>query len=181
MSYFSGTGAATRPLRIPAILADLPFTFSVFQSQGPIVDRNRLVSVFLRDPISTFTPSPNRVRTLCMLPAMNGGKVILPRALYSRFGETVRRVPDVDWLFALDETDPWVKTYVVLHNTYTTVCLAVYSFSHSWQANSNVVRYPPPPRRKMDDRSGSLTILRYFTRLTSSKQCQNRWTRNLSP
>jgi len=58
MSYFNGTGAVTPPLRTPAILADLPFTTSVFQSQGLIVDRNRLVSVFLRDPTPTFTRVP---------------------------------------------------------------------------------------------------------------------------
>ena len=79
---------------------------------------------------------------------MNGGKAIPPRALYPRFGEIVGRVPGVDWLFALDATDPWVKTYVVLHNTYTTVFLAVYSLPHSWQANSNVVRYPLPPQEE---------------------------------
>jgi len=80
---------------------------------------------------------------------MNGGKVILPRALYPRFGEAVGKVAGVDWLFALEETDPWVKTYVILHNTYATVCLTVYFLPHSWQANSNVVRYPPcPPRGK---------------------------------
>ncbi|KAF9648626.1 hypothetical protein BDM02DRAFT_3115077 [Thelephora ganbajun] len=49
---------------------------------------------------------------------MNGGKVISPRALYPRFGEAVGKVFGVDWLFGLDETDPWVKT---------------------WRANSNVV------------------------------------------
>ena len=75
-----------------------------------------------------------------MFPAMNGGKMILPRALYPRFSEAVGKVPGVDWLFALDETDPCVKTYVILHNTYTTVRLAVYFLPRSWQANSNVVR-----------------------------------------
>jgi len=57
--------------------------------------------------------SANQFRTLCILPAMNGGNIVSPRALYSQFGETVGKVSGVDWLFGLDETDPWVKTYVI--------------------------------------------------------------------
>ena len=180
MSYFNGTGTVTRPLRILGVPADLPVTSSMFQSQSSIVDRNPLVSVFLRDP--DVHPSANRVRTSHTFPAMNGGKVILPRALYPRFGETVGKVPGVDWLFALDETDPWVKTYVALHSPYTIIRLAVYFLPHSWQANSNVVRYLlRPSGRKMEDHSGSLTVHRYFTRIMSFKSCRNGSTRHWSP
>lgn len=37
------------------------------------------------------------------------------RALRPQFGETAGRVSGVDWLFGLDEADPWVKTYVIAH------------------------------------------------------------------
>ena len=70
---------------------------------------------------------------------MNGGKVISPRALYSQFGETVGKVSGVDWLFGLDESDPWVKTYVLIHSPRTIARLVVYFLPHSWRANSNVV------------------------------------------
>jgi len=73
-----------------------------------------------------------------MFPAMNGGDVISPHALYPRFGETVGKVSGVDWLFGLDEADPWVKTCVVIYNPTRS---AVHSpYSNSWRANSNVVR-----------------------------------------
>ena len=121
MSFFSGTGAVTLPLKMPVCPTDVCFTSSVFQSQGPIVDRNCLVLVFLPDTISTVHPSANRVRILCMSPAKNGGKIIPTRTLHPRFGETVGRVSGVDWLFALDEIDPWVKTYVIFHGLHTVV------------------------------------------------------------
>ena len=54
-----------------------------------------------------------------MFPAMNGGNVMSPRTLYPRFGEAAGKVSGVDWLFALDEADPWVKTYVVSHRPST--------------------------------------------------------------
>ena len=60
------------------------------------MDRNCLVSVFIPDTISTVHPNTNRVRILCMSPAMNEDKVIPPRALYLRFGETVGKVSGVD-------------------------------------------------------------------------------------
>jgi len=50
---------------------------------------------------------------------MNGGNVVSPRALYPQFGETVGKVSGVDWLFGLDETDPWVKTYVIQIANYS--------------------------------------------------------------
>ena len=160
-----------RPLRIPAIPTDFPIISSVFQSQSPIVDRNRLVSVFLHDAIHLDVhPNGNRVHALCAnVPAMNGGEVISPRALYQRFGETVGKVSGVDWLFGLDETDPWVKTYVFVHSPRT-IARSVYLLPHSWRANSNVVRNRlRSPRRKIDN----LTVHRYFMRLTSSTSCQN--------
>jgi hypothetical protein len=43
---------------------------------------------------------------------------VLPRALYPRFGETAGKMSGVDWLFGLDETDPWVKTYVTSTPSY---------------------------------------------------------------
>ena len=46
---------------------------------------------------------------------MNGGTVVSPRALYPQFGEAAGKVSGVDWLFGLDEMDPWVKTYVTIH------------------------------------------------------------------
>ena len=81
MSFFSGTGAATLPLKMPACPADISVTSSAFQSQGPIVDRNCLVSVFLPDAISIVHSSANRVRMLCISLAMNGGKIIPPRCI----------------------------------------------------------------------------------------------------
>ena len=79
-----------------------------------------------------------------MFPAMNGGDVISPRVLYPRFGETTGKVSDVDWLFGLDEADPWVKTYVVVYHPLTATHSAVRSpSSYSWRANSNVVRRRP--------------------------------------
>ena len=69
-----------------------------------------------------------------------------PRVLYPRFGETAGKASGVDWLFGLDEADPWVKTYVVVHCPRTTICLGGYSLSpYSWRANSNVVRYQLHP------------------------------------
>ena len=51
---------------------------------------------------------------------MNGGNVVPPRALCLQFGETSGKVSGVDWLFGLDEVDPWVKTYVI-HCPRTTI------------------------------------------------------------
>ena len=77
-----------------------------------------------------------------------------PRSLYPRFGETVGKVSGVDWLFGLDEADPWVKTYVVIHHHYSFKC--IYSLCLcSWRANSNVVRYQLRPVGKRGDRCGS--------------------------
>ena len=113
---------------------------------------------------------------------MNGGNVVSPRVLYPRFGETVGKVSRVDWLFGLDEEDPWVKTYVVVHRLRTTSRLAVYFLLYSWRANSNVVRYRPRPfGREIDDDTGSLTGPRYFTRLTSFKSYQKGSIRHWSP
>ena len=73
-----------------------------------------------------------------MFLAMNGGDIVSPRALHLRFGEAVGKVSGVDWLFGLDEADPWVKTCVVVHNPTHS---AVHSLSsYSWRVNSNVVR-----------------------------------------
>ena len=47
---------------------------------------------------------------------MNGGTVISPRALYPRFGVAVGEVSGVDWLFGLDESDPWVKMRVIIRH-----------------------------------------------------------------
>ena len=85
---------------------------------------------------------------------MNGGNVVSPRSLQPRFGETVGRVSGADWLFGLDEADPWVKTYVVIHQHYSFKC--IYSLCLcSWRANSNVVRYQLRPVGKRGDRCGS--------------------------
>ena len=45
------------------------------------------------------------------------------RALYPRSGEMAGKVSDVGWLFGLDEADPWVKTYVVVHHPHVTAYL----------------------------------------------------------
>jgi len=85
---------------------------------------------------------------------MNGGKIISPRVLYPRFGEAVGKVFGVDWLFGLDETDPWVKTYAFFHSPHTIARSVVYFFPHSWRANSNVVRnWLRSPRKKIDNLS----------------------------
>ena len=105
-----------------------------------------------------------------------------PRSLYPRFKETVGKVSGVDWLFGLDEADPWVKTYVVIYRPRTIIRSGVYSpCPCSWRANSNVVRYQLRPVGKRGDRSGSLTVHRFFTRLMSSKSYQNGLTKRWSP
>lgn len=73
-----------------------------------------------------------------MFPAMNGGTVVSPRALHVRFGEAVGKVPGVDWLFGLEESDPWVKTHVIIRPPIG--CLAIHILPFSWRANSNAVR-----------------------------------------
>ena len=71
---------------------------------------------------------------------MNGGDTISPRALYPGFGEAVGKVSGVDWLFGLDEADPWVKTYVGVHHPSF---IQLFMFFLSWRANSTVVRHQP--------------------------------------
>ena len=51
------------------------------------------------------------------------------RALYPRFGETAGKVSGVDWLFGLDETDPWVKTYVAVSHSHAAIYLGVHPSS----------------------------------------------------
>ena len=65
MSYFNGKGAVVRPPKAPVIPNNLLVTYSVFQSQGSILDRNCLVLVFLLDLISTFDRAPT-VSEYCM-------------------------------------------------------------------------------------------------------------------
>jgi hypothetical protein len=51
---------------------------------------------------------------------------VSPRALHSRFNEAVGEISGVDWLFGLDEADPWVKTQAFILSTHR-----VFNFSCS--------------------------------------------------
>ena len=119
----------------------------------------------------------NRVKNLHVSSAMNGGKVVSHRALCPRFGETVGKVSGVDWLFGLDDVDPWVRTCVVVivHRSFNCSLL-----SHSWRANSNVVRDQllAVVGKRMNNCPCSLTPDRCSTRLMSFKSSHKGSTRH---
>ena len=91
--------------------------------------------------------SANPVRRSGMFLATSGGGTVSSRGSYLRFGETTGMMSGIDRAFGLDETDPWVKTCIVVHHSHTTAHSCIYSPStRSWRTSSNAVicRLCPP-------------------------------------